>query len=216
MTVRDGLSVTCHSARVDSTPLQLSVVSGQWPESAVWALKMPHSPLGAEVRIEVDVPNPRRRPRPRRCLRRGRSQGPGLSPNPSQSLTLFPVPRTGEKCASRDARVVDKTDDALGLPASRRPSLIRKSARAGTHALGTRPTMPWDRRRLAGPYPQGRSSFRAELNQTDIRLLIVLKVRMAPEAPATSLIKENRELVRMLSASIRTAQVKGSQRTDDK
>ncbi len=55
-----------------------------------------------------------------------------------------------------------------------------------------------------------------ELNETVIWLLILLKARMAPEALVPSLVKENRELARMLSASIRTAQAKGSQRTDDK
>jgi hypothetical protein len=55
-----------------------------------------------------------------------------------------------------------------------------------------------------------------ELNENGIWLLIILKARMAPEAPVTGLAKENRELARMLSASIRTAQAKGSQRTDDK
>jgi len=55
-----------------------------------------------------------------------------------------------------------------------------------------------------------------ELNETGIWLLIILKARMAPESLVTGLAKENRELARMLSASIRTAQAKGSQRTDDK
>ncbi len=55
-----------------------------------------------------------------------------------------------------------------------------------------------------------------ELNETGIRLLIILKARMAPEAQVTGLAKENRELGRMLSASITTAQAKGSQRADEK
>ena len=55
-----------------------------------------------------------------------------------------------------------------------------------------------------------------ELNETGVWLLIILKARMAPEALVTGVAKENRELARMLSASIRTAQAKGSQRTDDK
>ena len=55
-----------------------------------------------------------------------------------------------------------------------------------------------------------------ELNETGIWLLIILKARMAPEALVTSLLQENRELARVLSASIRTAQAKASQRTDDK
>ena len=55
-----------------------------------------------------------------------------------------------------------------------------------------------------------------ELNETGIWLLIILKARMAPEELVTGLAMENRELARMLSASIRTAQAKGSQRTDDK
>jgi len=55
-----------------------------------------------------------------------------------------------------------------------------------------------------------------ELNETGIWLLIILKARMAPDALVTGLAKENRELARILSASIRTAQAKGSQRTNDK
>ena len=55
-----------------------------------------------------------------------------------------------------------------------------------------------------------------ELNETAIWLLIILKSGMAPEALVSTLAKENRELARMLSASIRTTQAKGSQRTDDK
>ncbi len=55
------------------------------------------------------------------------------------------------------------------------------------------------------------------LAKAGIWLLIILnKARMAPEALVTGLAKENRELARMLSASIRTAQAKGSQRADDK
>ncbi len=37
-----------------------------------------------------------------------------------------------------------------------------------------------------------------ELNETVIRLLIILEVGMAQDAPVTSLVKENRELARML------------------
>ena len=48
-----------------------------------------------------------------------------------------------------------------------------------------------------------------ELNETGIWLLIILKARMAPERLVGGLVKENRELARMLSASIRTAQAKG-------
>ena len=55
-----------------------------------------------------------------------------------------------------------------------------------------------------------------ELNETGIWLLIILKARMAPDALVTGLVKENRELACILSASNRTAQTKGSQRTDDK
>ena len=55
-----------------------------------------------------------------------------------------------------------------------------------------------------------------ELNETGIWLLIVLKARMVPEALATSLVTENRELARILSASIKTAQAKGLQRPNDK
>jgi len=51
-----------------------------------------------------------------------------------------------------------------------------------------------------------------ELNETGIGLLIILKARMAPEAPVAALVKENRELARILSASIRTAQAKSLQR----
>ncbi len=55
-----------------------------------------------------------------------------------------------------------------------------------------------------------------ELNETGIWLLIILKARMAPEALVSDLARENRELARILSASIRTAQSRGSQQTDDK
>jgi four helix bundle protein len=55
-----------------------------------------------------------------------------------------------------------------------------------------------------------------ELNETGIWLLIILKTRMAPEALVTSLVTENRELARILSASIKTAQAKGLQRPNDK
>lgn len=55
-----------------------------------------------------------------------------------------------------------------------------------------------------------------ELNETGIWLLIILKARMASETLVTGLANENRELARMLSSSIRTAQARGSQRTDDK
>jgi len=55
-----------------------------------------------------------------------------------------------------------------------------------------------------------------ELIETGIWLLIILKARMAPEELVAGLAKENRELARMLSASIRTAQARGSQRTSDK
>ena len=54
-----------------------------------------------------------------------------------------------------------------------------------------------------------------ELNETGIWLLIILKARMAPEELVAGLSKENRELARMLSASIRTAQAKAPQRTND-
>jgi hypothetical protein len=39
---------------------------------------------------------------------------------------------------------------------------------------------------------------------------------MAPEALVTSFITENRELARILSASIKTAKAKGLQRPNDK
>jgi four helix bundle protein len=55
-----------------------------------------------------------------------------------------------------------------------------------------------------------------ELNETGIWLLIILKARMAPDALVASLIKENRELARILSASIKTAQGRGLQRPNVK
>ena len=55
-----------------------------------------------------------------------------------------------------------------------------------------------------------------ELNETGIWLLIILKARMASDPLITGLVKENRELACILSASIRTAQAKGSQRTNNK
>ena len=54
------------------------------------------------------------------------------------------------------------------------------------------------------------------LNETGIWLIIIIKARMAPDALVTGLVKENRELACILSASIRTAQAKGSQRINDK
>ena len=47
-------------------------------------------------------------------------------------------------------------------------------------------------------------------------MVIFGRARMAPEALVTGLAMENRELARMLSASIRTAQASASQRTLDK
>jgi four helix bundle protein len=55
-----------------------------------------------------------------------------------------------------------------------------------------------------------------ELNETGIWLLIILKARMAPDELVTGLVKENHELACILSASIRTAQAKGSNRANDK
>jgi len=55
-----------------------------------------------------------------------------------------------------------------------------------------------------------------ELNETGIWLLIILKARMAADALVTGLVTENRELACILSASIRTAQAKGSRRTNYK
>ena len=55
-----------------------------------------------------------------------------------------------------------------------------------------------------------------ELNETGIWLLIIIKARMAPDALVTGLVKENRELACIISASIRTAQAKGSQPINDK
>ena len=49
-----------------------------------------------------------------------------------------------------------------------------------------------------------------ELNETGIRLLIILEARMAPTALVENLIKEDRELASILGASIRTAQAKAS------
>jgi hypothetical protein len=47
-------------------------------------------------------------------------------------------------------------------------------------------------------------------------IVIILKARMAPEALVTGLVNENRELARILSASIKTAQAKSLQRQNDK
>ena len=55
-----------------------------------------------------------------------------------------------------------------------------------------------------------------ELNETGIWLLIIPKTHMAPEALVASLITENRELARILSASIKTGQAKGLQRPKDR
>ncbi len=55
-----------------------------------------------------------------------------------------------------------------------------------------------------------------ELNETGIWLLIIQKARMSPDALVNGLIKENREIARIFSASIRTAQAKGSQQPNDK
>jgi four helix bundle protein len=55
-----------------------------------------------------------------------------------------------------------------------------------------------------------------ELNETCIWLPIILKARMAPDALVASLIKENRELARILSASIKTSQGRGLQRPNVK
>jgi hypothetical protein len=49
-----------------------------------------------------------------------------------------------------------------------------------------------------------------ELNETGIRLLIILEARMGPAVLAENLIKENRKLACILGASIRTAQAKAS------
>ncbi len=55
-----------------------------------------------------------------------------------------------------------------------------------------------------------------ELNETGIWLLIILKARMAQVELVTGLAEENRELARILIASIKTAQAKGLRRTDDR
>jgi hypothetical protein len=44
-----------------------------------------------------------------------------------------------------------------------------------------------------------------ELNETSIRLLIILEARMAPAVFVENLIKENRELACIFGSSIRTA-----------
>ena len=49
-----------------------------------------------------------------------------------------------------------------------------------------------------------------ELNESCIRLLIILEARMAPIVLVENLIKENRELACILGASIRTSQAKAS------
>ena len=55
-----------------------------------------------------------------------------------------------------------------------------------------------------------------ELNETGIWLLIILISRMVADARLAGLVQENRELACILSASIRTAQAKSSQRIHDK
>jgi len=55
-----------------------------------------------------------------------------------------------------------------------------------------------------------------ELNETGMWLLLISKARMAPDALVAGLARENRELARILSASIRTAQAKCLQRPNDK
>jgi hypothetical protein len=55
-----------------------------------------------------------------------------------------------------------------------------------------------------------------ELNETGIWLLIIPKAHMAPEAMVRTLVKGNRELARILSASIRTAKTKKLQGPNDK
>jgi len=54
-----------------------------------------------------------------------------------------------------------------------------------------------------------------ELNETGIWLFIILRTRMAPEALVTSLVTENRELARIFSASIKTAQAKSLHQPND-
>jgi four helix bundle protein len=55
-----------------------------------------------------------------------------------------------------------------------------------------------------------------ELNETGIWLRIILKTRMAPEVLIRNLIRENQELARILSASIKTARAKGLQKPNKK
>ncbi len=59
----------------------------------------------------------------RRWLSRATSGGPQVAPSPLRpSVPLrSPFCAWGEKCVSRGARAGDRTDDALGPPASRRP-----------------------------------------------------------------------------------------------
>ncbi len=54
-----------------------------------------------------------------------------------------------------------------------------------------------------------------ELNETGIWLRIIRKARMAPDALVNGLVQENREIARIFSASIRTAQANGLQQTND-
>jgi hypothetical protein len=58
--------------------------------------------------------------------------------------------------------------------------------------------------------------MRYKRGETGIWLLIILKTRMAPDALVMSLVTENRELARILSVSIKTAQANGLQRPNDK
>ena len=55
-----------------------------------------------------------------------------------------------------------------------------------------------------------------ELHETGICLLMILKAHMASDPLVTGLVNENGELACILGASIRTAQAKGPQRTNDK
>ncbi len=55
-----------------------------------------------------------------------------------------------------------------------------------------------------------------ELNETGIWLLMILKARMSPVALLTGLAEEDRELARILIASIKIAQATGLRRMEDK
>jgi len=65
-------------------------------------------------------------------------------------------------------------------------------------------------------FVHGHRTGAKELNETGIRPLMIQEARVSPEVLITSPVTENRELARILSASIRTARAKGLQRPTDK